>query len=335
MSVSVVVVSWNAKNLLRMCLESICRGSSFAPSQVIVVDNCSTDGAPEMVAAEFPEVRLVRRGENGGYAIAVNEGIECCEGDYIAIVNSDIVVDRECLMRLQRFLEQNPKVGLVGPRLQKPDGTLDPTVRESPNLRNSLNSALGLNRLLPGSELFSGAIRSADEHERPCRAEVISGALWFVRAIAIREVGLLDEGYFMYAEDLDWCRRFRDTGWEVAFCPDARAFHHHGGSSSANPVRFHVQQYRAGVRYWRKFHSPWIALLARILYGIRQIRMLIQAMSSFVTRPHARRTTKPLIAACWYCCLWLAGLYRNDDDARVADPRSELGDCREKQRVPK
>lgn len=319
--ISVVIVSWNASSLLRKCLGSIEIGAHGAPAEVIVVDNGSTDGAPDMVQKDFPWVRLIRRTSNAGYAAAVNEGIRASKGGFVAIINSDIVLTPGCLETLRQFLEQEAKVGLAGPRLLQPDGNLNSTCRRFPTLWNNFCSLAGLHRLFPKSEFFATAEMEHFPHDSVRRIEVVAGSFWLVRREALDQVGLMDEGYFMYAEDMDWCRRFWDNGWEVAFCPGAVAYHHHGGSSSAMPVRFHIQQYRAGLRYWRKFHAFPEVLAIRILYISKQLRVIAQGAIQSVCRPSQGSQMVTRIRSAWACLLWLLGLLRTEDDARVAPPR--------------
>ncbi len=264
MKISVVIVSWNARRYLEECLASVYESMGPDRPEVIVVDNASTDGSPDMVENRFKDVKLIRCRENLGFAKANNIGIKLCQGRYIALVNSDVKVLGRCLDTLAAFLDQNPKTGLVGPRILNTDLTLQSNCRRFPSLWNNFCSATGLARLPGRYRLFSGEPMLDFDRDQVRSVDVLAGCFWLMRREAIGTVGLLDEGFYIYAEDLDWCRRCWNAGWQVVFCPEAQAIHHRGGSSVNDPVRFAVEQYRALLRYWRKHHG----IVGRLFIGV-------------------------------------------------------------------
>jgi GT2 family glycosyltransferase len=253
--VSVLIVSWNARHYLEMCLNSIADAAPTCVKEVIVVDNASDDGSAELVEQSFPQHKLIRAGANLGFARANNLAMAQATGKWFALVNSDALVHPGCLEALVLHLESHPRVGLVGPRVIGGDGKLQRTCRKLPGAWNTLCRALSLDRLLPYSNVFGGYEVPASMHERPHQAQVLSGCFCVARRSAVEDVGGLDDSYFFYGEDIDWCKRFADAGWALAFLPQATATHFGGGSTSKAPLRFSIEILRATLRYWRKHHG--------------------------------------------------------------------------------
>jgi hypothetical protein len=253
--VSIIIVSWNARHHLDACLRSIREARPACLVETIVVDNDSTDGSPEMVWRQFPEVKLIRAGANLGFARANNLAMAHAIGSQFALVNSDALVHRGCIETLAAHLDRHPEVGLVGPRVTGADGLLQRTCRHLPGPWNTLCRALALDRLLPGLALFSGYEVPPAQHARLHEAEALSGCFCMARRSAVEQVGGLDEQFFFYGEDLDWCKRFIDGGWKIAFVPQATAVHFGGGSTAKAPLRFSVEILRATLTYWRKHHG--------------------------------------------------------------------------------
>ncbi len=253
--VSVIIVSWNARHYLEMCLKSIADAAPACVSEVIVVDNASADGSAELVERSFPQCKLIRAGANLGFAQANNLAMTQATGRWFALVNSDALVHPGCLEALVGHLENHPRVGLVGPRVIGGDGHLQRTCRKLPGGWNTLCRAMALDRLLPSSSVFGGYEVPASRHEQPHQPEVLSGCFCIARRSAVDEVGGLDESYFFYGEDIDWCKRFANAGWAIAFLPHATATHFGGGSTSKAPLRFSIEILRATLRYWRKHHG--------------------------------------------------------------------------------
>ncbi len=265
MDLSVVIVGWNAKHYLELCLTSLYEAPPRRSMEVLVVDNASSDGSSEMIKTQFPQVKLIRREENLGFAKGNNVAIRQCQGRYIALVNPDVIVFPGCLDALADFLDQNPKVGNVGPRVLNPDMTLQSTCRRFPTLWNNFCSATGLATKFKNSKFFAGEHMFYFPHDRALPVNVLVGCFSMIRRETFDQVGLLDEGLFMYGDDVDWCRRAWKAGWQVVFFPGARAIHDRGKITAPYPVRFAVAQQRSVFYYWRKHHGFWGVM------GIRSI----------------------------------------------------------------
>ena len=256
----------NVDELYRRIIAAI-SGLDKYQFEFIFIDNASTDGSVEMVEAKFPWVKLIQSKENLGFSKGNNVAIRQAQGRYIALVNPDVIVFPGCLDALADFLDQNPKVGNVGPRVLNPDMSMQSTCRRFPTLWNNLCSSIGVATKFKNSRLFAGEHMFYFPHDRTLAVDVIVGCFSFVRREAFDTVGLLDEDLFMYGDDVDWCRRARNASWEIVFYPGGLAIHDRGKITAPYPVRFAVAQQRSVLHYWTKHHSSWGVL------GIRGIML--------------------------------------------------------------
>lgn len=273
MKISVVIVSWNAKSYLLKCLDSVLRQSPPDQLEVIVVDNASTDGSPEAIRDNYPGVKLICNGGNDGFAKGNNIGIRASCGEYLFLINSDVVVSDGCFKKLVRYMDAHSEVGMLGPRILGTDGKFQRNCMGFPSLWNTLCRAVALDTLFPRSRLFGSFFLTFWNFDDTRPVDVINGCFWVLRRAAMDEVGLLDERFFMYGEDVDWCRRFTQKEWKIVFCADAEALHYGGASSANAPIKFDIEMQRANYQYWRKHHSrieARIFLLISILqHGLR------------------------------------------------------------------
>jgi len=303
---SVIIVSWNACGYLRDCLRSVQSTGDSVVKDVIVVDNGSTDGSQAMVAKEFPTVTLVQSENNLGFAKANNLGLKYSTGKFVALINSDVIVHGECFMELLAYLAAHADVGLIGPNVCGPDGQLQRTCRQFPTLWNTFCRSFALDTLLPKWKLFSGKEMRHWNHQNLAEVEVISGCFWVARKAAITDVGNLDERFFFYAEDVDWCKRFRDAGWNVVFVPTATATHFGGASSANAPLFFSIELLRANLSYWRKHHSDvgqaGFYLLSVLHHGIRLLLLSPKAVLSVMFHHEAPHKFQRSMV----CLRWLA-----------------------------
>ena len=302
-NLSVIIVSWNARQHLQKCLASIRETGGSLVREVIVVDNASTDGSPDMVAVRFPEVTLIRLGENLGFARANNLGIKHASGNLLALVNSDVVIHEGCLQHLAAFLEGRKAVGLVGPKVFGRDGRLQRTCRRLPTLWNTTCRALALDNVLFRWPLFSGREMRHWNHETQAEVEVLSGCFWMARREAAEAVGGLDERFFFYAEDVDWCKRLWDGGWKIFFVPGATATHFGGGSSSNAPLRYSIELLRANLAYWKKHHGFLgqcvYRLLAIVHHGLRLVPRVFAEAGIPATRRRSGKIKEHAVCMRW------------------------------------
>jgi hypothetical protein len=286
---------------LELCLESLADAPARRTTEILVVDNASSDGSAEMIEARFPHVKLIRSTENLGFAKGNNLAIRQCRGRYIALVNPDVIVLPGCLDALADFLDQNPKVGNVGPRVLNPDGTLQSSCRRFPTLWNNFCSTTALAKTFKNSSFFAGEHMFYFPHDRRMAVNVIVGCFSMIRREAFDAVGLLDEDLFMYGDDVDWCRRSWNAGWEVVFFPGAQAIHDRGKITAPYPVRFAVAQQRSVIHYWKKHHSFLGVLGIRCIMLFRHLLRYVLAAFSGLARSEGRaqsEVTKQVSGAC-------------------------------------
>lgn len=300
--ISVIIVSWNTREFLEECLQSLSSGITRR-CEVIVVDNASNDGSAEMVATRFPAVELIQTGRNLGFSKANNIGIARSRGKYIALVNSDVHVLPGCLDALAHFLDRHPQTGMVGPRVMYGDRRLQSSARRFPGLWNTFCQTVHLNRLFPRSPFFGGEHMFYFSYDRVCSVEVLVGCFMLVRKSSLAHFGLLDEDFFMYGEDIDWCRRCTKSGWNVMFCPDAEAIHYGGASSANDPTRFEIAQLDARLKLWRKHHVPWrtggLFVMLHVQCLLRLLAAVLRRMSGNAAMAARARNQIACLRALW------------------------------------
>jgi N-acetylglucosaminyl-diphospho-decaprenol L-rhamnosyltransferase len=261
---SVIIVNWNVRDLLRRCLHSILANLPACQLEIIVVDNGSTDGSPEMVRTEFPQVHLMANPDNRGFTAANNQGLAVARGRYVLLLNPDTEVVGDALETLVAFADAHPDVGVVGPQLLNPDGTVQSSRRRFPTLATALLESTWLQPYAPRRLLARYYVLDRPDDEVQ-DVDWVTGAALMARREAVEQVGPLDEGFFMYSEELDWCRRFRAAGWRVVYLPTARVIHHEGKSSEQVLPARHIHFQTSKIRYFRKYHGPAAAEVLRLV----------------------------------------------------------------------
>jgi hypothetical protein len=289
---SVIVLSYNTVDLLIACLRALERHPSRFPTEVLVVDNGSSDGSPEQVRKEFPAVRLIEAGANLGFAGGNNLGLQAAKGEYRFLLNSDTEVQPGALDALVECLDVHPKAGACGGQLIYPDGGLQPSGSSFITLRTVLWEQLMLDQLFPRSPVFGEHFLSEWHYRTVRRLEVLSGACLMMRAACLEEIGLLDESYFMYCEDVDWCLRAERAGWDRIFVPHARIVHHHGASSRSHRPEMVCIYNESRIVYFRKFFGGEAVRQAQriMVFGAR-LRQIGWGILSLL-KPSAREHMK-------------------------------------------
>jgi len=258
---SICIVSWNTSELLRACLRSIFEYPPDEPFEVIVVDNASRDGSAEMVRTEFPQVLLIANSENRGYARGNNQAIERAQGEFILLLNPDTEMRPGTLRNAICFLREHPEVGAIGAKQVFPDGRVQPSVRGFPTPRNLLFEVLGLARLFPRSRLFGAYRMRWFRYDRPMPVDQPMGTFLLVRRAVIEQVGLMDEAFPLFFNDVDWCYRIWQAGWSIWFVPQVEILHH-GGASTKQVRRGAIcESHRALEQFYRKHYRSRLPLL--------------------------------------------------------------------------
>lgn len=251
---SIVIVNWNVRDLLRETLLSIERGRGDLDLETIVVDSGSHDGSAAMIADEFPEVTLIACSDNVGFARGNNMGFAAANGKYVFLLNPDTVVVDDALAVMMDCLQRDSTIGAVGPQLLNPDGTVQSSRRRFPTFATGLFESTWLEGVAPASVLDSYYMADRPDDES-IDVDWVTGAAIMVPREVIEEVGGLDEGYFMYSEELDWCRRIKEAGWRIVYEPSAQVIHYVGQSSDQAVTARHINFQQAKLRYFRKYHG--------------------------------------------------------------------------------
>jgi GT2 family glycosyltransferase len=288
LDVSILIVSWNTRDILLDCLRSVYAQTRNSRFEVIVVDNASSDGSADMVRRDFPQATLIVNPDNKGFAAANNQGIDIAKGRYVLLLNSDTVVLDGAVDRTIIFADAHPEAGVVGCRVLNSDRALQRSCFMFPSVTNLLIEAAYLDRLFPKSRLFGREYMTWWDAADSRAVESITGCFMLVRREAIDRVGKLDEGYFMYCEEADWCYRFGKTGWKVVYTPEAQIIHLGGGSSSRIRLPMRLQLRSGILLFIRKHRSLLSYVLAcavvSLFFGSRVPFWLVKAGLSRRTR---------------------------------------------------
>ena len=271
--VSVIIVSYNTRELLRECIESIlCEQGDGLGVEVIVVDNASADGSAAMVAERFPQVRLIANPDNRGFGAACNQGLEIARGRYALILNADIRAQPGALQRLVAFMDAHPDAAVCGGQLRYPDGRIQPSCARDLTLWWVFCEQSLLAKLFPRTRLFGGYWRTHWDFSATIETEQVMGACMMLR----RPFPRFDEDYFLYCEDTDLCYRVRQAGGKIYYVHDAVFVHHLGASGEPQRAQMVIYYNRGKERYFRKFHGAWQARVCRWLYnGGALLRVLL------------------------------------------------------------
>ena len=258
MDCSVVIVNYRTDELLAECLASVDKEQGALALEVVVVDNSRTLAAGGF-RERFPRVTLLENAENVGFARAANQGIRLARGRHVLVLNPDTVVHGGAVAHMVSYLDAHPAAGVVGARLLDPGGSLQYSCRRFPGYFTVFFGRYGLlTRILPGNPASRDYLYLDWDHRTVREVDWVSGACLMVRREVVERVGAFDEGYFLFVEDMDWCRRLRDAGFTVVYLPDAVVTHHIGVSRGPVPARLVWARHRGMLRYVRKHvRPPW------------------------------------------------------------------------------
>jgi GT2 family glycosyltransferase len=267
---SIVIVSWNVRDLLRRCLQSIVTGAQHGHGdrvfqidgwevEILVVDNASTDGSPEMVRDEFPRIHLIANEENRGFTAANNQGLALSQGRYLLLLNPDTEIVGDALATMAGYMKANSESGALGPRLLNTDGSPQSSRRRFPTFLTALVESTVVQEWWNDNRILRRYYMADSDNYVIQSVDWLVGACLLVRRQAYEQVGGLDEGFFMYSEELDWCRRIKGADWEVVYLPNATVIHHEGKSSEQVVPARHIYFQSSKVRYFRKHHGAFQA----------------------------------------------------------------------------
>jgi GT2 family glycosyltransferase len=296
-TLSIVIVPYNVRALLQRCLASVFASKASFEFEVTVVDTGS-DGSAAMVRAAYPDVTVIEAPENPGYAAANNLGLRHAHGRYCLLLNPDTAVPEDAFARAVAAMEADPSIGILGAKLVRADGSLDLACRRSfPTPSNALFHFLRLPRFFPDSARFGEYNLTYRDPNAEYDVDAVAGAFMLLRRVVLDQVGLLDESYWMYGEDLDICWRARDAGWRTRYLPTVHVLHFKGESSKGRPLRCTYWFYRAMHLFYARHYAPRSpgALNALVTVGI--VAVGLTSLLSDQMRPAGLRRARPVAVA--------------------------------------
>lgn len=288
LDLSLVIVNWNTRSLLEQCLTSVWEDMSTSEGfrvETFVVDNASTDGSAPMVRARFPQMKLIENQDNAGFARANNQAIRESQGRYVLLLNPDTKVRPGALKALIRFMDAHPDAGAAGSRLLNPNGTLQRSAHPLPTLSRELWRLFHLDVLWPYS---CYRMDRWDENE-PREVGVAKGACLILRREALAQVGLLDESYFIYSEEVDLCYRLRQAGWRVYWVPQAVVVHYGGQSTRQVAAEMFIRLYQGKLCYFRKHYGWWGGWAYKLILLFASLARLCISPLAWLERPPERQ----------------------------------------------
>ncbi len=320
--VSVIIVNLNTKTLLRVCLESVFRTAGALSLEVIVVDNGSTDGSADMVQSEFASVKLHRNATNEGFARPNNLGLRMSEGRYVLLLNSDTVVGEGAFESLVRFMQGHPNVGACGPMLVYPDGRTQHSAKGFPTPFTHFCDMLYLDRLFPNSRLFGKGEMRYFDYTRAGQVDHLMAAAFLVRRKVLEDVGLLDERFAIYYNDMDWCYRMHAAGWTIWYVPEARVVHHLGSTVGKVNRRFALfgVLHENVLLFYQKHHGR----AAVVLYRLCTIAgFILRSIGWTVVAPfRASEFSRHMMVFSWKTLWWALPFWRPARDAGIPSQES-------------
>ena len=322
LTLSVIIVNYNVRDFLKQALHSAVKACEELDAEIIVVDNDSADGSSEMVASTFPDVHLIRNTENTGFSRANNQAIRISRGEFIVLLNPDTIVSEDTFSVLIDFLRSRPEAGAAGCQILHPDGRFARESRRAfPTPLVAFFRVAGLSTLFPRSKFFGRYNMSYLPADEVAEVDALSGSCMMVRRQALLRSGpshpesvgrvevsprLLDEGFFMYGEDLDWCYRIQQAGWKIFYTPDTKIIHYKGESTRKGELRYVRLFYGAMVRFSRKHFTGYGKLAVEFL----RVAIVFKAILSVVGRFFRTVAPAMLDFAITYCAVVLAAMLR-------------------------
>jgi GT2 family glycosyltransferase len=268
MDLSIIIVTWNSEKYIRNCLDSILLSSGDFKYEIILVDNASTDQTVRSVEELYPQVKLIQNRRNIGYAKANNQGMEEAQGEYLLLLNPDTEILENALVSMLQFLEENARVGALGPRLLNPDKTTQPSCREFPTYATLIWEFSGLSRILPKSKIFNRWRMGYFEFNQTREVDQPMGSCFLLRRATLQDVGLFDENFPMFFNDVDLCYRIKQAGWKIYYYPNAQVLHHKGASTLRVKRRMIWLSHVSFFKFFNKHRTGLLNRLALYLLCI-------------------------------------------------------------------
>ncbi|MCK5573683.1 MAG: glycosyltransferase family 2 protein [Bacteroidetes bacterium] len=278
MTLSIVIVNMNTWHVLQKCLRSVYRQTPDLDFEVIVVDNASSDGSPDRIRKEFQQVRLIQSSDNIGFAAANNRGLSIASGDYILLLNPDTEIRDQAILKVVRFMDSHPDVGIGGCKLVFSDGTIQQSLRSFPSVWNLFAESTFLYRLFPKTTLFGSYYMTHFDYLSTRQVDWLCGAFLMMQRALPEDIGFLDEQFYMYSEEIDYCYRAKQAGYTAWYFHEAEVVHHWGGVSAVDQ-RVVLWMHGSQLLYLKKHFR---GLEKAVLVGMKYMAMLLRIVVYFV-----------------------------------------------------
>lgn len=323
---SISIVSYNTRHLLKQCIESIYKETKDISFEIFVIDNASDDGTVGMVQSDFPNVKLIANKENRGFAAANNQAIKESTGRYIVLLNPDTVILDSALDKLVSFMNSHPEAGVVGPQILNPDKTLQFSYDDGISLKGYFKSLVLNNFLFLLYSLIPSFLKRFYRQHRNCSvssrsarrpSEVkevgrVRGCCFLVRRNVIGHVGLMDERFFLYCEEVDWAYRIRKSGWKIYFFPSANIIHYWGQSTTQMKDFSFITHHKSDYRYFKKHYGSYAVFLARCMFLADAISHSLGLLKNLALAKTAPKEAKHQFKLYWQV-VWIR--YKDNEDA--------------------
>lgn len=282
MDLSIIIVTYNHEEEIIPCLEAIINSRGAFTGEIIIVDNQSQDKTVRRTVDKIEsnpnpdwQIQLIQSPLNTGFTSGTNTGLRQCQGEYILLLNPDTLVTPHALTQMMSFLKENPKTGIAAPQLLFPDGKIQPSCRRFPRRRDILWHLLGLHALFPRSRIFNHWKMGGFEHCKTTLVDQPQGAALMTHRNAFKEIGLLDEAFPMFFSDVDWCQRFKNSGWEIIFYPGAKVYHLQGTSIHRHRIPMIWSSHQSFLKYFQKYNPGSVN---QLINGVTGLLLFLSAL---------------------------------------------------------
>lgn len=320
MDVSIIIVAWSVREWVEKCLESVFKETKGIEFEIIYVDNASEDGSVEMVRTKFPSVKIIENDENRGFNKANNQGIEVAKGRYILLLNSDTVVLDNAIGKTVKFADEHLKAGIVGCKVLTADGGFQRTCFMYPSILNMFLMVTYLNKIFPRNKFCGRERMSWWDLDDVREVETICGCYSLARREGIEQVGKLDERYFIFGDDPDWCDRFKKAGWKIMFTPEPKIIHYSGQTTKRMKREFRWQSHGGILLFMRLRRSralfPFAILLTAAFFLLRVPVWLLASCFARSGRRDARYTAMTYLIGAWFALTNWKKLLMNEKELR-------------------
>ena len=283
--ISIIIITWNSGKWIKICLDLIQATAGDLKIETIVVDNFSKDKTLKILKAYNSQIKLIQNSSNLGYAKGCNQGLKIAQGNYILLLNPDTEITENSLKKMRDFMEKNPEAGALGPQLLDFEGQIQPSCRRFPDYKLLLWELSGLSRLCPKSKIY-GAWKMGDFDFKSTReVEQPMGSALLIRKKVIDQIGFMDESFFLFYNDVDFCYRIKQAGWKIYFYPEAKIFHSKGASTGQVKVKKIILSHWGHFLYLKKYHGSGLKAILLLPFGLGlYISSLMRIIFSFLPK---------------------------------------------------